>query len=83
LAVAMNFIIFDIISGVTATAGMIFLLWLLDWGRKVNPNLNPAVGCTLSRAYEISLQPGILINFGHVTIFAIVYNFIFRMMLIT
>jgi hypothetical protein len=62
-------------AGLIATAGMTFLLWLIDKTGKVNANMVRAVGSAITRSVETSLWPGLIIQFISGIFFAYLYIF--------
>jgi hypothetical protein len=69
----MGFLLLSIFVGFVATLGMTSLLWIADRSGWANANMVRALGSTITRSFETSLLPGIIVQFTAGFVFAMIY----------
>jgi len=66
-------ILLTILAGISGTAGMTFVMWLINRSRLANADMMRAIDSLYTRSYENSLLPGFIIHFGVGIILAFLY----------
>jgi hypothetical protein len=67
-------ILLTFLSGILGTAGMTFVMWLINRSGLANADMMRAIGSLYTRSYENSLLPGFIIHFGVGGILAFFYT---------
>jgi hypothetical protein len=67
-------ILLTVLAGILGTAGMTFVMWLINRSGLANADMMRAIGSLYTRSYENSLLPGFVIHFGVGIILAFLYT---------